>query len=472
MTIPIVSGPYRTFRALNQDESFIEFEGSTITIPMKARRSPSEPWMDESIKLRAFMRLEIYPAYVNNLGTREFQFTIRDWDLYGKSPMLNQLFFGDPRGKLVVDEKTGFSDYVPATITFTVNHGHQLVVDGEDGTARGLFGDDRDIEIRELCSHHLRVWSPVAERNTAIPPYGNPNNRIYWQIIPPSQVKKANMGFLLEQAERSLPGFSTNFGLMIFHKKPPNLPGDAEEFDIANPQDRTRYLLAVSGLEPSGSAGGGDGPGTHLRAILPARGLEAARAQIQGNSVLSSLYRPHNGLDIRVPINASFRSAGEFGERAGKILSENKGKILKGSIVIKSPSRSLGTADQAPEPGMPFDSADFPARITYAINYDIFINEERFVEDQAGIAIAVGAEEVPPRDVKVAFEKPQAGLVAGRYIEFSSGCCTGMEEIPILAYREGLNFGRYWRTVPLDPDKIGLRSAGGQFEDYNPQREY
>jgi hypothetical protein len=257
-----------------------------------------------------------------------------------------------------------------------------------------------------------------------------------------------------------------------FSQEATEFAGDAEEFDIANPQDRTRYLLAVSGLEPSGSAGGGDGPGTHLRAILPARGLEAARAQIQGNSVLSSLYRPHNGLDIRVPINASFRSAGEFGERAGKILSENKGKILKGSIVIKSPSRSLGTADQAPEPGMPFDSADFPARITYAINYDIFINEERFVEDQAGIAIAVGAEEVPPRDVKVAFEKPQAGLVAGRYIEFSSGCCTGMEEIPILAYREGLNFGRYWRTVPLDPDKIGLRSAGGQFEDYNPQREY
>jgi|GEM_PF-1555738 len=468
MVIPIVSGPYRTFRALNPDESFIEFEGSTITIPMKARRSPSEAWMEESIKLRAFMRLEIYPAYLNNLGTREFQFTIRDWDLYGKSPMLNQLFYGDPRGQLVTDKETGFADYVPATITFSVNHGYHLFVEGPNDQARELFGDDRDIEIRDLCSHHLRVWSPIVERDGATVPYSGPNTRIYWQILPASRVEKAKIGFLLDEAKRSLSSFSAEAGLMVFHKKAPNIAGDTAEFDISNPVDRARYLLAISSLDPSVS----DSGRSQLRATLPVRGLEAARAQIRGNSVLSSLYRPHNGLEIRVPVNPNFRSAGDLGERAQKAMSKAKEERLKGSIIIKSPSRSLGTADQAPEPGLPFDSADFPARITYAINYDIYINRERFVEDQAGIAIAVGAEEVPPRDVKVAFEKPQAGLVAGRYMEFSSGCCTGMEEISITDYREGLNFGRYWRTVPLEPNAIGLRTAGGQFEDYDPQREY
>ena len=43
MVKPIISGPYRTFRPLNAEESFIEFEGSTVTIPMKARASASDP---------------------------------------------------------------------------------------------------------------------------------------------------------------------------------------------------------------------------------------------------------------------------------------------------------------------------------------------------------------------------------------------------------------------------------------------
>ncbi|WP_192148046.1 hypothetical protein [Roseibium litorale] len=473
MVIPIVSGPYRTFRALTQDESFIEFEGSTITIPMKARRSPNEPWMEEIIKLRAFMRLEIYPAYVNNLGTREFQFTIRDWDLYGKSPMLNQLFYGDPRGKLVVDKKTGFADHIPAAVTFTVNHGYSLTVDeGAGEGARELFGKNSDIEIRDLCSHHLRTWAPAPERNSAITPYGNPNTRIYWQIIPASRAKAAKLNYLFENPEAERLGLQVGMGIMIFHKKAPNIPGDTAEFDIANPEDRARYLLAITTLGEARSLRTDDGSVPILQAKLPSRGFEAARGQIKGNSVISSLYRPRSGLDIRIPIAARFRSGGDFNESAEKLASTSRGEILKGTIDIKSPARSLGTADQAPDPGRPFDSADFPARITYAANYDIYINRERFVEDQAGIAIAVGAEDVPPRDVKVAFEKPQAGLVAGRFIEFSSGDCTGMFEIPMEDYRDGLNFARYWRTVPLEPEAVRFKSEGGQFEDYDPLREY
>lgn len=473
MTTPIVSGPYRTFRPLNQDESFIEFEGSTITIPMKARRSPNEPWMEEIVKLRAFMRLEIYPAYYNNLGTREFQFTIRDWDLYGKSAMLNQLFYGDPRGKLVVDEKTGFADYVPAAVTFTVNHGYHLTTDDDtDEAARTLFGRDSEIEIRDLCSHHLRTWAPAPEKKVAITPYGNPNTRIYWQVIPESAARSANLSYLFENPEAEHLGLRSGTGLMIFHKKAPNIPGDTAEFDIANPEDRARYLLAVTSLGTARSFNSDPTAPLALQAKLPERGFEAARGQIKGNSVLSSLYRPRSGLDIRVPIARRFRSGDDFNESVEKLVSVSGSEKLKGSIDLKSPARSLGTAEQAPDPGRPFDSADFPARITYAANYDIYINRERFVEDQAGIAIAVGAEDVPPRDVKVAFEKPQAGLVAERFIEFSSGDCTGMFEIPMEDYREGLNFARYWRTVPLDPESVRFKSDGGQFEDYDPRREY
>ena len=38
MPKPMISGPYRTFRRLNPDQAFLEFEGSTITIPMRGRR--------------------------------------------------------------------------------------------------------------------------------------------------------------------------------------------------------------------------------------------------------------------------------------------------------------------------------------------------------------------------------------------------------------------------------------------------
>ncbi|HEV2816247.1 MAG TPA: hypothetical protein VGW40_03360 [Allosphingosinicella sp.] len=36
MMTPIIPGPYRTFRRLDQNETFLEFEGSTITIDFKA----------------------------------------------------------------------------------------------------------------------------------------------------------------------------------------------------------------------------------------------------------------------------------------------------------------------------------------------------------------------------------------------------------------------------------------------------
>lgn len=445
MPRPIIQGPYRTFRRLNHNETFLEFEGSTITIDLKARK-PGGPWMHEELKLRAFMRLEIFPPYINNLGTREFQFIIRDWWLNGKSEMLSELFFDDPRGYWLGNEKQPhprYRDYVPATVTFRVSNHYDVTVDG-GGTADTLFASADSLEIRNLTSHDLRTWSPIEERGEALT-YNLPGNRIYWQILSPEAVKQSRA--------RGLFGERADGPVIVFHNK-------ARGFDLGNERDRADHLLAVGGLPGEDqrgdrrfAAGAPYAREGHL--------LEALKVQQDGNVTLSPLYRPKGDLEIRWAL-------AEGGPAAVGRALKDAGGVLSGAIRIGSPSRSLGTADQGPVGDEPADCCDFPARITYAINYSIAVNSEEFVEDQAGIAIAVGVDDIPPRNVTVAFDKPHIGHVLSRYLEFGPGHCTGMHEISQAEYDHGVNFCRYWRTVPLDPTDPGWAS----FEDFDPSRVY
>lgn len=446
MPRPIIQGPYRTFRRLNQNETFLEFEGSTITIDLKARK-PSGPWMHEELKLRAFMRLEIFPPYINNLGTREFQFIIRDWWLNGKSEMLSELFFDDPRGYWLGNEKQPhkkYRDFVPATVTFRVSNHYDVTVDGGD-SADTLFAPAGQLEIRNLTSHDLRIWQPVEERDEQ-PTYMLPGNRIYWQILATEQVRKTGAGGLFDDR-------GDGSYVIAFHKKP-------RGFDLSSERDRAEHLLAVANLPTKEQRGGG-----HFVARAPygrdGHLLEALKVQQLGNVTLSPLYRPKRNLEI-------WWALAEGGlEAIARGLRKSEGR-LSGAIRIASPSRSLGTADQGPAGDEPVDSADFPARITYAINYSIAVNLEEFVEDQAGIAIAVGVDDVPPRDVTVAFDKPHIGHVLSRYLEFGPGHCTGMHEISQAEYDHGVNFCRYWRTVPLDPND----QRWSTFEDFDPSVIY
>jgi hypothetical protein len=151
-----------------------------------------------------------------------------------------------------------------------------------------------------------------------------------------------------------------------------------------------------------------------------------------GNTVL------HRHLQLRTPLSISWA------------LGSQPKPGASGRIHIVSPAKSLCVAAQGPDPGRRHDSADFPARITYAANYHIYINDTRFVEDQSGVAVADGVLEIPPRDVRVAFQKPQAGEVLGRYVSFGEGCCTGMEPIPVLDFRSGKALSQYWRSARLD----------------------
>ncbi len=451
MPRPIIQGPYRTFRRLTRNETYLEFEGSTITIDIKARRSPDDPWMEEELKLRAYMRLEIFPPYINNLGTREFQFIIRDWWLNGKSEMLSELFFGDPRGYwLGRAEGCRYRDFVPATVTFRVSNNYDVDVDEGSGLgACDLFGPTRELEIRNLTSHDLRTWSDVAERGEA-KTYSLPSNRIYWQILPGEALGKCGA--------RDVYGDVGDGPVILFHNMPPR---GERRFDMADEEARAGHLLAVGKLD------GGDGKGRGGSFVARAPygrdgfGLEALKVQQSGNVTLSPLYRPKRDLEIR------WRLADGL-DRERLIDRLKQAGSLSGSIRIVSPARSLGTADQGPVLGEPLDCCDFPARITYAINYAIAVNREQFVEDQAGIAIAVGVDDVPPRDVTVAFDKPHIGHVLDRYLEFGPGHCTGMHEITQEEYDRGVNFCRYWRTVPLDPDP----GAWAGFEDFDPTRDY
>lgn len=465
MVKPIISGPYRTFRRLHPHESFLEYEGSTITIPMRGRRSPQEPWMEDEISLKAFMRLEIYPSYFNMLETREFQFTIRDWDLYGTCPMLNRLFYDDPRGYLPPGGR--IADYVPATATFRVSNTYRAHLPAALAGSE-LFASPGELDIRNLTSHALRQWAVLAEREHARWTYTNPEQRIYFDVLPAKMLVQEKLKTVFDQyvdAEKKLgrTRILPNKPLIIFHKKAPPPEGRDQTFDLADVADRARYLLALGSIVelPKTKERGGERQ-LEFHAGNPLRGLRANITQIQGNTTLSSHSRPLEEVEIIWKLSPRIRD-----ERDLDQVIEQAGGVIHGNIQITSPARSLGTADQGPGPGEPFDSADFPARITYAINYDIFLNKVRFVEDNAGIAIAVGALEIPPRDVTVAFDKVHVGHVIDRYLEFDKGHCTGMHEITPGAYHHGQNFARYWRQVPLSPD-----DDWSGFQDFDPNRSY
>ena len=472
-----MSGPYRTFRRLIAEESYLEFEGSTITIPMRGRR-PQGPWMEEEIKLNAFMRLEIFPAYFNNLGTREFQFIIRDWYLYGKSPMLNELFFDDPRGRWVPpseeENRRHDAGFVPAVVTFNVSNNFETTV-FSGPSSESVFASPTGLEIHGLTSQHLRPW--VVDPEFEVRQHDLPRNAIFWQVAPNADalframssppkgdgVKSDDVRRALETGRdcltRSLGEAGLSDPLVIFHNKPPVMSRSQAPRDVFghSAEDWAQHLLAIGSLAATDRQTGARPPSFVARERQPGSGggLAASRVQLWGNTVISPLARPKQPLEIRWAM-------------AGKDTAKSLKQVQTGQLRIVSPPRSLGTADQGPDLGRPDDSADFPARITYATNYNIAVNDTPFVEDQAGIAIAVGAEEIPPRDVTVAFDKPHIGAVLNSFLEFGSGHCTGMHEITQDEYLHNVNFARYWRTVPLDNNS----SDWNTFQDFDLTRSY
>jgi hypothetical protein len=470
----MITGPYPTFRALRPEQTFMEFEGSTITIPLTGQKDGRE--YNEDIQLRAFMRLELDPPYLNNKGTREFQFTIRDWDLYGTCPMLNKLFFDDPRGKFFVNQATGRADYIPAMMTLNVSNHYYDVFDGIRLPGGGglpipgpikdpILGDPRNIEMNYLNSHAFRVWDTVSGKDGDEWVYSNPNNKIYFEIMPIRRlVDPLASQPILPSILSGVTRAGNDAPVIVFHKKPPGLTGQGA-FDITKPEDRAKYLLAISDFSEIDKRPTTRGELSVMGASLPDRGEALNITRFFSNTPLFSNNREADPLEIRWMVPPDIGGPSAVGGLMSSALSAANADKITGYIQVVSPARSICTALQGPDLGRPIDSADFPANIHYSINFNVFVNEHRMIQDAAGVAHAYGIHRIPPRDVTVAFDKTHAGIVLERNLKLGKGHCTGMHTITREEFREGRNFARYWRKMPLtfDPNKN---------YDYDPKINY
>lgn len=372
----MIRGHYRTFRDLNPNETFVEYEGSTITIPIRAKLG--ERWLEERVKLKAFMRLEVFPPSLNGLGTREFQFIIRDWELYGFSPLLDELFMGDERGYVDPSSKSPRPEH--AVMTFCVAHHYEKHGDDDNRNLAGV----RALRLDNLTHHDH-----------------DGHSNLYWHIDRSPKRKDA-------------------FTVRFLREPPSRL--DFAKLDRDAPEVRFGMVAQIDDVTPGQAFEAKLGDDDDFRFKTPMR----------GNTIMS------RHMKLRTPLSMSWQ------------LGKDPQPGAHGRLHIVSPSRSICIADQGPAVGDKPDSADFPARITYAINYNIYVNDTCFVEDQAGVAIADGVTEIPPRDVLVAFEKPHVGTMLGRYLEFKAGTCTGMIPIPEEEFRAGQAMARYWRSARLD----------------------
>ncbi|HET7232343.1 MAG TPA: hypothetical protein VFJ16_20215 [Longimicrobium sp.] len=86
----IVTGALGSFPVGRQ----VEFEGSTISIPITAQLRNG--WIStEEVDFQAFMRLELDRRIRNQLGRTQFEFNIAVWELHGRSELLSEKFGED-----------------------------------------------------------------------------------------------------------------------------------------------------------------------------------------------------------------------------------------------------------------------------------------------------------------------------------------------------------------------------------------
>lgn len=136
-----------------------------------------------------------------------------------------------------------------------------------------------------------------------------------------------------------------------------------------------------------------------------------------------------------------------------ELLSEKMGEDAYITFSLTPPPqkqpRSICFANQ--------DGADFPATIIYSACYDVFVNKEKIIDAQMGVAICTPVVEIPPRNVLVAFEKPFEDRERG--IAFRSGCCWGMHWISLLDFLAGVNRARELRGWDRVDDAYGVYST-------------
>jgi len=99
------------------------------------------------------------------------------------------------------------------------------------------------------------------------------------------------------------------------------------------------------------------------------------------------------------------------------------------------------------------EGSDFPATIIYSACYDVYMNEQKVIDAQMGVALCTPIVSIPPRNVLVAFEKPFEDRKLG--IAFCPGCCWGMETITPDEFLKGVNQARQYRKWKPRRDAMG-----------------
>jgi len=425
------ASPYRTFRALTRatpalddkgfprDETFIEFEGSTITIPMRTIELVEEDGVfvethrtDEILRLKAFMRLEVYPAYMNQQGTREFQFIIRDWELYEQSRSLNKLCKGDFDGRAALTTHTNPADRVHyrQTVGVTFSLSKTYIKYRDNGNA-ALAPVEEEPQMSGTPTPILVINNMANQWNR--------HNSITWQL-------------------REAPAGSGSFHVDFYR-----LPFESGRLydPVAN---RLDLVATTQNMADPNEAG-----------VVTANGEFTAR-----------------GLpDPDFPPNPKRPPPLLILWKLGSAPANN----AQGFLHEVSPPQSFCVADYGPAPGQPEDSSDFPARITYSASYNVFLNNVQIICDQAGVAMARNVLQIPPRDVLVAFEKPFAGELdvpddgdrrtprRRIRIEFGSGTCTGMVEISQSDWERGKAM-----ALSAQGEERALTAFGATFDPNRP----
>jgi hypothetical protein len=117
---------------------------------------------------------------------------------------------------------------------------------------------------------------------------------------------------------------------------------------------------------------------------------------------------------------------------------------------------------------------DYPAMIVYNAIYDVYLNDVKIIDKQAGVAFATGVMEIPPRNITVAFHKPFSLSEARRKdarldaklgevvasVEFDPGTCEDMTQITREQFNEGTRQASEYRQRPF-LTKSGKKPAGG-----------
>jgi hypothetical protein len=123
-----------------------------------------------------------------------------------------------------------------------------------------------------------------------------------------------------------------------------------------------------------------------------------------------------------------------------ELLSEKFGQDIYITFSLTPPPqkqpRSICFANQ--------EGPDFPATIIYSACYDVYMNKDKIIDAQMGVAICTPIIGIPPRNVLVAFEKPFEDKKLG--IAFRRGCCWGMRTLLPDEFLEGVNHARRIRS--------------------------